>query len=106
MPVDPFSLLLIVGAGAAFYFLIIRPGKQRQQAQQRMIRELQPGAEIMTSAGIFGTIAVVTDEEISVEVSPGVYLRILPAAVSRVIEPAATPQDAVQEQGDTEPPVD
>ena len=34
MPVDPFSLLLIVAAGAGFYFLIIRPGKQRQQAQQ------------------------------------------------------------------------
>jgi preprotein translocase subunit YajC len=105
--VDPFSLLLIVAAGAGFYFLIIRPGKQRQQAQQRMIRELQPGAEIMTSAGIFGTIAVVTDDEISVEVSPGVFLRILPAAVSKVIEPATTELDeAVREQTDPEPPVD
>jgi len=99
-----------VGAGAAFYFLIIRPGKKRQQQQQQMIAALQPGAEIMTSAGIFGTIAVVTDDQISLEVSPGVFLRILPAAVSRVIEPAAADEadaDAtVRDTPDAEPPVD
>jgi preprotein translocase subunit YajC len=108
--VDPLSLLMIVAAGAAFYFLITRPGKKRQQQQQLMIAALQPGAEIMTSAGIFGTIAVVTDEQVSLEVSPGVFLRILPAAVSRVIEPAA-PADleadaAVRDTPDTEPPID
>ena len=105
---DPLSLLMIVGAGAAFYFLIIRPGKKRQQQQQQMIAALQPGAEVMTSAGIFGTIAVVTAEEISLEVSPGVYMRILPAAVSRVIEPSpVVEQDAaVRDTPDAEPPVD
>jgi preprotein translocase subunit YajC len=110
MLVDPLSLLMIVAAGAAFYFLIIRPGKKRQQQQQQMISALQPGAEIMTSAGIFGTIAVVTDEQISLEVSPGVFLRILPAAVSRVIEPAAPAEPeadaAVRDTPDAEPPVD
>jgi preprotein translocase subunit YajC len=108
MLVDPLSLLMIVGAGAAFYFLIIRPGKKRQQQQQQMIAALQPGAEVMTSAGIFGTIAVVTADEISLEVSPGVFMRILPAAVSRVIEPSpAVEQDAaVRDTPDAEPPVD
>jgi preprotein translocase subunit YajC len=109
-PVDPLSLLMIVGAGLAFYFLIIRPGKNRQRQQQEMIRQLQPGAEIMTSAGIFGTVAVVTDEQVSLEVSPGVFMRILPAAVSRVIEPAAEPADAddatVGDRPDQDPPVD
>jgi preprotein translocase subunit YajC len=109
-PVDPLSLLMIVGAGLAFYFLIIRPGKNRQRQQQEMIRQLQPGAEIMTSAGIFGTVAVVTDEQVSLEVSPGVFMRILPAAVSRVIEPAAEPTDAddatVGDRPDQDPPVD
>jgi preprotein translocase subunit YajC len=108
MLVDPLSLLMIVGAGAAFYFLIIRPGKQRQQKQQELMRNLQPGTEIMTSSGIFGTIAVVTDEQISLEVSPGVFLRILPAAVSRVIDPVepADEPSAVRESPDSEPPVD
>lgn len=84
---DPFSLLLIVAAAAAFYFLIIRPNKQRQQQQRQLIASLQPGAEVMTTAGIFGTIAVVTEEELSLEISPGVFIRVLPAAVSRVVQP-------------------
>lgn len=105
---DPLSLLMIVGAGAAFYFLILRPGKQRQAKQQAMIRALQPGVEIMTTAGIFGTIAVVTDDELSLEVSPGVFIRILPAAVAKVVEPAAasegTAESAVTDTPGSEPP--
>ena len=88
---DPMSLLLIVAAGAAFYFLIIRPGKQRQKAQAALQRSLQPGTEVMTTSGIFGTVAVVTEDELSLEVSPGVFMRIIPAAVAKVIQPAALP---------------
>jgi preprotein translocase subunit YajC len=112
--VDPLSLLMIVAAGAAFYFLIIRPGRQRQRQQQELIAALAPGAEIMTTAGIFGTVAVVTDQEISVEVSPGVHLRLLPAAVARVVEPAPSAADEgadgaaadVRDRTDPESPVD
>lgn len=89
---DPMSLLLIVAAGAAFYFLIIRPGKQRQKAQAELQRSLQPGTEVMTTSGMFGTIAAVTDDELSLELSPGVFVRIIPAAVARVIQPESLPE--------------
>ncbi len=92
---DPTSLLLIVAAGAAFYFLIIRPGKQRQKQQQQLQASLQPGAEVMTAGGIFGTVAAVTEDEVSVEVSPGVYMRMLPAAIARVIEPQPIEDDPI-----------
>jgi preprotein translocase subunit YajC len=107
MLVDPLSLLMIVGAGAAFYFLIIRPGKQRQKQQQQLVAALQPGVEVMTTAGIFGTVAVVTDEQISLEVSPGVFMRILPAAVARVLDaPVDESETSVREIPEGEPPVD
>jgi len=101
---DPMSLLLLVAAAAAFYFLIIRPGKQRQKQQQQLVNSLQPGVEVMTTAGIFGTLAVVTDEELSLEVSPGVFIRILPAAVARVIEPVE--HEALDAPSQDDPPVD
>ena len=107
MLVDPLSLLMIVGAGAAFYFLIIRPGKQRQRQQQQLVAALQPGVEVMTTAGIFATVAVVTDEQISLEVSPGVFMRVLPAAIARVIDaPGELSDSGVREIPDAEPPVD
>ncbi len=96
---DPVSLLLIAAAGVGFYFLIIRPGKQRQAKQQQMLSAIAPGTEVMTTAGIFGTIAVVTDDELSLEISPGVFMRILPAAVARVIEP---PVEEIESVGDVD----
>lgn len=90
------TLLFIVLAGAAFYFLIIRPGKQRQRQQQQMLSAIAPGVEIMTTAGVFGTVRTVSDDELGVEIAPGVVMRILPAAVARVVEPTVL----------EEPPVD
>ncbi len=103
---DPTSILLLVAAAVAFFFLIIRPQRKRQQAQQQMQRSLQPGARIMTSAGIFGTVRGVTDDEISVEIAPGVVITIVPGAVSRVIPIEATPLDDTlgRENPPTEPP--
>lgn len=77
-------LLLVL----AFYFLLIRPQKARQRQQAAMVAALAPGAQIMTTAGMMGTIAAVADDEISLEISPGVFVRMVPAAVARVVEPA------------------
>jgi preprotein translocase subunit YajC len=93
--VDPIGLLLLVAAGAAFYFLIIRPGKQRQRAQQELVSSLQPGSEVMTVSGIYGTVAAVTDDEVSIEISPGVFVRMVPGAIGKVIEPKPVEDDPV-----------
>ena len=82
------ALLPIVLLVAAFYFLLIRPQKVRQRQQAEMVAALAPGAQVMTTAGMMGTIAVVAEDEISLEISPGVFVRMVPAAVAKVIEPA------------------
>lgn len=79
----PIALLVV-----AFYFLLIRPQKTRQRQQAAMVAALAPGAQVMTTAGMMGTVAVVADDEISLEISPGVFVRMVPAAVAKVIEPA------------------
>lgn len=79
----PIALLVV-----AFYFLLIRPQKVRQRQQAEMVSALAPGAQVMTTAGMMGTVAVVADDEISLEISPGVFVRMVPAAVAKVIEPA------------------
>jgi preprotein translocase subunit YajC len=103
----PVLLLYVALAGAAMYFLMIRPARNRQRQQQATVSALQPGSEIMTTAGIFGTVAAITEDQISLEIAPGVFMRILPAAVARVMdaeEPAPPAPDA--EQPESEPPVD
>lgn len=103
---DPTSLLLIAAAGVAFYFLIIRPQKAKQRQQAQLMSSLQPGTEIMTTAGMFGTIAVVTDDQISLEVSPGVFVRILPQAIARVIDPVSADEADEDQRADAAADVD
>ncbi len=77
-------LILIV---AVFYILIIRPSQNRKKKMAELISNVGPGTDIMTSAGIFGTVVSSTPEQIELSIAPGVVIRILPAAVSRVITP-------------------
>ena len=46
----------------AFYFLIMRPQRKRQQAVQRTMSALTPGTRVMLGSGVFGTVVAVGDE--------------------------------------------
>jgi preprotein translocase subunit YajC len=81
-------LLLVV----AFYFLLIRPQKNRQKAQAALVASVTAGTDVMTTAGIFGTVRSASEEELLLEISPGTVIRILPAAISKVITPPAAPE--------------
>lgn len=80
-------LLLI---GVVFYLLVLRPQKARQKAQAAMIAAVAPGSSIMTTAGVFGTVVASSADEVSIEIAPGVVIRMLPAAIAKVI-PIAEP---------------
>lgn len=81
------ALLPILLIGVIFYLLILRPSRNRQKQQQQLLSSLAPGAQIMTTAGIFATIITVEDDEVTIEVAPGVVLRMVKAGVGRVVEP-------------------
>jgi len=73
-------VLLIVG----FYFLLIRPQRNRQRAQQALVASLEVGDDVMTSGGIFGTIVDIDDEgTVTVEIAPGTRIRMLRQGISQ-----------------------
>ena len=97
------TLLPILLIGVVFYLLIMRPARNRQKKQQEMMSTLQPGARIMTTAGLFGTVVAVSDDEddVSVEIAPGVVIHMVKAAVGRVLpEPEMPEIEAPPSQGD------
>jgi len=85
-PLSP--LLLVALLGVVFYFLLIRPQRRQQAAQRDLANNIDPGDEIVTHGGIYGTVTEVDDEEgtILLEVAPGIELRMLKGAVARRIE--------------------
>ncbi len=90
---DILSLAPILLLVVAFYFLLIRPQKNRQKKHAQMVSAVAPGTEVMTTAGIFGTVRAVNDEELNLEIAPGTVIRILPTAISKVIYPTSPPMD-------------
>jgi len=82
------TLLFIPLMIVAFYFLLIRPQRKRQQAQQKLLNELQPGSRVMTTTGIFGTLVSIGDKQAVVQIAPGVEMTVLRQAVSRAVTEA------------------
>lgn len=91
----PFALIL-----AAFYLLIIRPARNRQRAALQLQSQLEPGLEVMTTSGIYGRVAGLDDDSVSLEVSPGVTLRVTKAAVGRVLSEPQDPGPALDTGSD------
>ncbi len=75
------NLLFFAGLAAIMYFVLIRPQQKQVKEQQNLIAGLKKGDDVVTSGGILGKIALVTDKTITLEVSSGVKLRILKSAI-------------------------
>jgi preprotein translocase subunit YajC len=81
------TLILIALMVVAFYLLIMRPQRRRQQALAKTLSELTPGARVMLGSGLFGTVVAVGEKQVVLEISPGNELTVLKQAVARVVTP-------------------
>ena len=79
------TLILIALMVVAFYFLIMRPQRKRQQEIQRTLSALVPGQRVMLGSGLFGTVVSVGERQIVLETSPGNELTVLKQAVAREV---------------------
>ncbi|MEU7003990.1 preprotein translocase subunit YajC [Nonomuraea sp. NPDC046570] len=87
------SILPLVLLVVVFYFLLIRPQRKRQQEAVKMQNSLVPGSRVMTTTGLFGTVVAVDNEDVILEVAPGVETRWVKAAIGRVVTPVAASAD-------------
>ena len=86
-PIVAFLPLLLMGV--VFYFLLIRPQSQRRRAQMEMQSDVEVGDEVVTTAGIYGTITDIDDDYgiVTVEVAPNTDVRMARAAIAqRVVD--------------------
>ena len=100
-------LLLIV---LAFWLLVIRPARRRQQEMTRIQNSVSIGAEVMLGSGIFGTVVAIGDDTLTLAVAPGTEIKVARQAVVRVIEapgaPGAPGGEAPSEGQSTDRPTD
>jgi preprotein translocase subunit YajC len=79
------TLIFIALLVLAFYFLILRPQRKRQQTLQRTMSAISPGSRVMLGSGLFGTVVAVGPRQVVLEVSPGAEVTVLKQAISKVV---------------------
>lgn len=88
---------------AAFYLLILAPARNRSKRAADIKAHLKPGAEVMTTSGLFGRVVSADDAEFQIEVSPGVVLRFTSGAVGKIIVPKDGDKADGSQDGDPPP---
>jgi len=79
------SLLPLLLLVVLFYLLVLRPAQRRQRAAAAVVSALRPGAQVMTTAGLYGTVRSVDDDTVELEIAPGVVVRLIKQAVGKVV---------------------
>lgn len=78
------SLIFLLLMVAVFYFLIIRPQRNRAKKQQELASSLQLGDEIQTIGGIKGRVKRLDEDDVVLEVEQGEIRMSRKAVASRL----------------------
>lgn len=78
-------LIVIVALFGLLYFVMIRPQRAKQRKVQEMQSQVQPGQRVRTTAGMYATVVESDDQDVLLEVAPGVEIRFLRRAVLDVL---------------------
>lgn|SRR5690554_353174 len=76
----PIALLVVI-----FWLLIFRPQQKRLKAQQAMLSAIRRGDTVVTTGGLIGKVTKAVDgEDLEVEISQGVKVKVVRGMVSDV----------------------
>ena len=75
------------------YFLLIRPQQRKLKDHKKMVESLRRGDMVVTQGGLIGKVTKVKEaNELEVELSKGVQVRVVQSTVAQVLsktEPAS-----------------
>lgn len=80
------GLLPFVAIGLIFWFLIISPERKRQKQRTAMLAELKKGDRVLTTAGMFATVAQVHEHVVTLQLADSVRVKAARWAVQQIVE--------------------
>jgi preprotein translocase subunit YajC len=90
---DVLTLVVLALPIVGIWLLVIKPAQRRARANEQLTASVQVGQKVMTTSGLYGTIADIDDDTIHLTVADGVTLRFARRAVAAV-EPDRTPDES------------
>lgn len=71
---------------AIMYFVMIRPQQKKAKEHQNMLSTLKSGDEVVTQAGILGTITGMTEKVVTLEVDKDVRVKMLRSQIVQIVK--------------------
>jgi preprotein translocase subunit YajC len=85
-------LLIIIVIFGIFYFVMWRPQANKRRKMMEQQRDIVPGQRVRTTAGMYATVVAIEDDDVVLEVAPGVQCRYVRRAVMEVL-PDPVPEE-------------
>jgi preprotein translocase subunit YajC len=98
------QLLVILIALVGFWAIVMRPTRMQQRRVAELQTALAVGDEVISSAGIFGTVVTLEDDRVRLEIAPGTVITVAKQVVIRRApepkpeQPEAGPEDSKTEE--------
>jgi len=100
-----YTFLILAVLIGLFYFLIMRPQRNRQRKAMQTQSQVMPGQRVRTTAGMYGTVVSGDDRDVVIEIAPGVHVTMLRRAIMDVVsddQPLSDPADDVEQHSDNQ----
>lgn len=87
------SFLPLIAIAVVFYFVFFRPQQKQAKDHQAFLTGLQRGTEVITQGGLIGTVVLVEDRTVTLDLGGGTKVRVLKGNVVGAWQekPAAAP---------------
>lgn len=86
-----FPILLIF---VIFYFVLLAPMRKQQKKTKEMLSALKKGDRVVTTGGIYGTVAQIEDQIVWVKIADTVKVKMARSAITSVLTDSESPKDA------------
>src|SRR4051794_33259060 len=84
-PPTIFNLLPFIAIPILFYLILIRPSQKKEQERSSLLTGLKKNDKVLTAAGIYGTVASVSEreDEVTIKVDDNVRLKMTKGSIAR-----------------------
>ncbi len=83
--------------GVIFWVVLISPERKARKKREATLNALKKNDKVMTTSGIFGVVAQVKDDVVTVQVADGVRLRFSKQAIQDVMDDGNAEDDSKDE---------
>ncbi|MEO6708008.1 MAG: preprotein translocase subunit YajC [Planctomycetota bacterium] len=78
----PFLIIILI-----FYFVMLGPERKQRKKREAMIAAVKKGDKVLTTGGMYASVAAVNEDSITLQASDDVRLRFSRQAIAQVLEP-------------------